>query len=53
MSLHQDIRFCTTPDGVRLAMALDGSGPPLVRAATWLTHGERNPVSRHARHWTD
>ncbi|MEI8265095.1 MAG: hypothetical protein WCI59_05035 [Betaproteobacteria bacterium] len=37
-SVRQDIRVCTTSDGVRLAMALYGSGPPLVKAATWLTH---------------
>src|SRR5206468_8344904 len=36
--IDQEIRFCTTPDGVRLAYALTGSGPPLVRAAVWLTH---------------
>ena len=51
MSIRQDIRFCTTPDGVRLAMALYGSGPPLVRVATWFTHIERDPASAHARHW--
>jgi pimeloyl-ACP methyl ester carboxylesterase len=53
MTLRQDIRFCMTPDGVRLAMALYGSGPPLVKAATWLTHVERDPVSPHARHWIE
>ncbi|HZY06961.1 MAG TPA: transcriptional regulator, partial [Ilumatobacteraceae bacterium] len=31
--LRQEIRFCTTPDGTRLAYATVGSGPPLVRAA--------------------
>ena len=35
-----DIRFCQTTDGVRLAMGLYGSGPPLVRAGTWLSHVE-------------
>ena len=53
MTARQDIRFCTTPDGQRLAMALYGSGPPLVRVATWLTHLERDPVSPHTRHWID
>jgi len=33
-----EIRFCTAPDGVRLAYAMHGRGPPLVRVATWLTH---------------
>ena len=36
--LRQEIRFCTAPDGARLAYALVGSGPPLVRAAHWITH---------------
>src|SRR5262245_50664124 len=35
---RQDIRYCTTGDGVRLAYASTGSGPPLVKASNWLTH---------------
>lgn len=34
----QHIRFCTTADGVRLAYATTGAGPPLVKAANWLNH---------------
>jgi pimeloyl-ACP methyl ester carboxylesterase/DNA-binding winged helix-turn-helix (wHTH) protein len=34
----QDIHFATAPDGVRIAYALSGSGPPLVRAPHWMTH---------------
>jgi pimeloyl-ACP methyl ester carboxylesterase/DNA-binding winged helix-turn-helix (wHTH) protein len=34
----QEVRFCRAPDGVRLAYASAGSGPPLVKAANWLTH---------------
>jgi pimeloyl-ACP methyl ester carboxylesterase/DNA-binding CsgD family transcriptional regulator len=48
--MDQRIRFCTAPDGVRIAYAEHGSGPPLVRAANWLTHLEhdwRSPVWRH------
>ena len=37
---RQDIRFATASDGVRLAYATIGRGPPLVRAAHWLTHLE-------------
>jgi pimeloyl-ACP methyl ester carboxylesterase len=37
---QQDIRFCTSADGVRLAYATTGSGTPLVRTAHWLTHLE-------------
>lgn len=46
----QQIRFCTTPDGVRIAYAKAGDGPPLVRAANWFSHIEfdwTNPVCRH------
>lgn len=45
--LQQDVRFCRTSDGVHLAMATVGSGPPLVKTANWLNHVEhdwRSPV---------
>jgi pimeloyl-ACP methyl ester carboxylesterase len=38
--IEQDIRFCTTEDGVSLAYATVGQGPPLVRALGWFTHLE-------------
>jgi DNA-binding SARP family transcriptional activator/pimeloyl-ACP methyl ester carboxylesterase len=47
--LHQDIRFCVASDGVRLAYATVGRGPPLVKAANWLNHLEfdwESPVWR-------
>lgn len=47
---EQEIRFCTTPDGVRLAYATVGEGPVLVKTANWLSHLEfdlRSPVWRH------
>jgi len=34
----QHISFCQAADGVRLAYAKVGEGPPLVRAANWMTH---------------
>ena len=34
----QDIHFASAPDGVRIAYALSGNGPPLVRAPHWMTH---------------
>lgn len=37
---HQSIGFCQAPDGVRLAYATVGNGPPLVKAANWLNHLE-------------
>jgi class 3 adenylate cyclase len=38
--LKQDIRYCRTPSGVRLAYALVGQGRPLVRCGRWFTHLE-------------
>jgi pimeloyl-ACP methyl ester carboxylesterase len=33
--LRQEIQFCTAPDGVRIAYAAVGKGPPLVKTANW------------------
>lgn len=39
--LHrQTIGFCQSADGVKIAYAKVGSGPPLVKAANWLNHLE-------------
>lgn len=38
--LQQTIQFCGTSDGVKVAWASVGQGPPLVKAANWLTHLE-------------
>jgi DNA-binding SARP family transcriptional activator/pimeloyl-ACP methyl ester carboxylesterase len=46
---RQDIRFATSADGVHLAYATVGAGPPLVKAANWLNHLEfdwESPVWR-------
>jgi pimeloyl-ACP methyl ester carboxylesterase/DNA-binding winged helix-turn-helix (wHTH) protein len=50
-ALEQDIRFCVTTDDVRLAYALTGEGPPLVRAAHWMTHLDYDAQSPVWRHW--
>jgi pimeloyl-ACP methyl ester carboxylesterase len=50
MGVSQDLRFCTSSDGVRIAYATVGRGPPLVKAANWLSHLEfdwRSPIWRH------
>jgi pimeloyl-ACP methyl ester carboxylesterase len=39
------VRFCTASDGVRLAWTAIGKGPPVVRAAYWLTHIEHDDHS--------
>jgi pimeloyl-ACP methyl ester carboxylesterase/DNA-binding CsgD family transcriptional regulator len=51
--LTQEVRFCTAPDGVRIAYAIHGRGPPLVRTPTWLTHLEFDWQSPVWRHWLD
>jgi pimeloyl-ACP methyl ester carboxylesterase len=50
---EQVIRFCTTSDGVRLAYATVGHGPPLVRAAHWITHLDYDWHSPVWRHWLE
>ena len=47
----QDIRFCTAGDGTRLAYAISGAGPPLVKAANWLSHLAYDWESPVWRHW--
>ncbi|WP_445165555.1 alpha/beta fold hydrolase [Mycolicibacterium sp. Dal123E01] len=47
----QHISFCRAGDGVRLAYATAGQGPPLVRAANWMTHLAYDIESPVWRHW--
>src|SRR5690242_941305 len=49
--LEQHIRFCRAPDGVQIAFATSGTGPPLVKPANWLTHLEYDWESPVWRHW--
>jgi pimeloyl-ACP methyl ester carboxylesterase/DNA-binding CsgD family transcriptional regulator len=49
--LKHETRFCTAPDGTGLAYAIDGEGPPLVKAANWLTHLDYDRQSPVWRHW--
>lgn len=37
---NQTIRYCFAHDGVRIAYAVTGTGPPLVKTANWLNHLE-------------
>ena len=46
----QAIRYCRSPDGVRLAYAISGSGPVLVKSGNWMNHLEydwESPVWGH------
>lgn len=49
--MQQSIRYLKTADGVQLAWATMGSGPPLVKAASWLTHLQYDLESPVWRHW--
>ena len=40
MAMEQCVRFVTTSDGVKLAYAVSGDGPPLLKTANWLNHLE-------------
>ena len=47
MADDEDIRFARLASGARLAWAASGRGPPLLRAAHWMTnvaHDTRSPI---------
>jgi pimeloyl-ACP methyl ester carboxylesterase/DNA-binding CsgD family transcriptional regulator len=58
--MEQQIRFCISPDGTRIAYATSGTGSPLVKVPNWMSHLEfdwHSPVWRHwwtelSRHYT-
>ena len=52
-AMNQDIRFCTSADGVKLAYAVSGEGPPLVMSATWLSHLEQQWQSLAWQPWLE
>jgi pimeloyl-ACP methyl ester carboxylesterase/DNA-binding CsgD family transcriptional regulator len=49
--LRHETRFCTSLDGVGIAYAIDGDGPPLVKASNWMTHLDYERESPVWRHW--
>lgn len=48
---RQIIRFCRTGDGTRIAYASVGSGPPLLKAANWMTHLDLEWTTPVWSHW--
>jgi pimeloyl-ACP methyl ester carboxylesterase len=53
MKLHQDIGFCVSADGTRIATASAGSGPVILRAAHWLSHVAYDLDSPVWRPWVE
>jgi pimeloyl-ACP methyl ester carboxylesterase len=51
--IRQQIRFCKSHDGARIAMATLGRGPPLLRTAHWLSHAEHDARSPVWTHWLE
>jgi pimeloyl-ACP methyl ester carboxylesterase/DNA-binding CsgD family transcriptional regulator len=51
--VNQQIRFCKSFDGTRIAYAITGQGPPLVKAPHWLTHLEHEFQSPLWRPWIE
>ncbi len=51
--LRHQVRYCTAPDGTRIAYAVAGSGPPLVKAATQLDNVALDPTLPGFRHWME
>jgi pimeloyl-ACP methyl ester carboxylesterase/DNA-binding CsgD family transcriptional regulator len=52
-NIQQRVHFTTSFDGTRLAYALSGSGSPLVKVATFMTHLEYDWESPIWRHWLE
>jgi pimeloyl-ACP methyl ester carboxylesterase len=49
----QEIHYCRSPDGVQIAYAISGAGPPILRAAHWMSHLQYEWESPVWRHWID
>jgi pimeloyl-ACP methyl ester carboxylesterase/DNA-binding SARP family transcriptional activator len=49
----QQIRYCRSADGVQIAYAISGKGPPILRAAHWMSHLQYEWESPVWRHWID
>lgn len=48
---RQTIRFCRSGDGTRIAYATVGSGPPLLKAANWMSHLDLEWTTPVWSHW--
>ncbi|MEM7400566.1 MAG: alpha/beta fold hydrolase [Pseudomonadota bacterium] len=49
-NVKQEIRYCVSEDGARIAYAVAGDGTPVIKCGNWLTHLEHDwdtPIWRH------
>jgi pimeloyl-ACP methyl ester carboxylesterase len=53
MRLRQNIGFCLSDDGTRIAVASCGAGPVILRAAHWLSHVDYDLESPVWRPWVE
>lgn len=53
MTVRQQIGFCSSLDGTRIAVASSGAGPVLLRAAHWLSHVDYDLESPVWRPWVE
>ncbi|HZJ54582.1 MAG TPA: alpha/beta fold hydrolase [Myxococcaceae bacterium] len=53
LAATQRTHFCKAKDGTRLAYARLGDGPPIVKAANWLSHLELDWRFEVSRHWLE
>ena len=53
MTLRQNIRFCKSADGTRIAVATCGEGPVILRAAHWLSHCQYDLESPVWKPWLE
>lgn len=50
---HSEVHFCTSADGTRLAMAISGSGPPVVAVRLWSAYEVLEAPNFMTRHWIE
>lgn len=51
--MRQQVRFCSSFDGTRIAYAITSEGPPLVRAPHWFSHLEHDWTNPAFQPWVE
>jgi len=51
--MRQQVRFCTSFDGTRIAYGISGEGPSLVRAPHWFSHLEHDWTNPAFQPWVE